>query len=275
MRYSDAQLTGNTQGLFLETAGFVIKLVFEPTEQVYFKRRLLEEVERVWGKGGFLLSSPKKAAFEIRLSASQIEILQKEKGKRHYYSTFLRDFPKNKVTTFYHIGLLAFQVLLKEVFTFLVKNGGFLFHASGCLDKTGDLKIFSAPQEGGKTTVSNLLSKGEGLVKFSDDILIVRKIRNSWRFFSPPFIEKQALPVKREAKNAEIFFIEKSKKAAKKELQDSKVILPLVLNQIWSKTGSIDKRTLKNIMAFVQDNKFFWLNSVLDEKALRRVLYES
>jgi hypothetical protein len=275
-RYSDKQLEKSTQKFFLESAGFVIKLVFEPIEQVYFKGRLIDEVFRLWSSGGFLLSSSKKADFEIRFTDTNlIEVVHKGRKAKQFYLTFQRDFTSGKVIAYYHTSLPALQMLLKEVFTFLIKRDGFLLHASGCQSKSGSLKLFLAPSGGGKTTVATLLSKSKDIVQFNDDILIVRKMGGQWKFFSPPFVEKQILPVKREAKNAELFFIKKSKKAAKKEIRDPKTVLRLVLRQIWSKTGNIDRKTLGNAMVFVEENKFYWLDSILDAKALRKVVYEN
>ncbi len=278
--FSDREIAEKTQKFFLKAAGFVIKLVFKPTEQVYFKGRLIDEVFRFWSSGGFLLSSSKKTDFEIRFTDTNltdtnlIEVVHKQRKIKQFYLIFQRDFASGKVIAYYHTNLPALQMLLKEVFTFLIKRDGFLLHASGCLDKAGNLQLFLAPSGGGKTTVSDLLSKGKGFIKFSDDILIIRKMGGQWNFFSPPFVEKQTLPVKREAEKAELFFIKRSKKAAKMEICDSKKVLRLLLKQIWSKTGDIDKKTLKNAMAFSIENRFYWLDSVLDAKAMRRILYE-
>ena len=273
--FSDREISEKTQKFFLEAAGFVIKLVFEPTEQIYFKGRLVDEILRLWGGGGFLLPGSKKADFEIRFTDTNlIEVVHKGRKAKQFYLMFQRDFTSGKVIAYYHTSLPALQMLLKEVFTFLIKRDGFLLHASGCQGKSGSLKLFLAPSGGGKTTVATVLSKSKDIVPFNDDILIVRKMGGQWNFFSPPFVEKQILPVKREAKNAEMYFIKKSKKAAKKEIRDPKTVLRLVLRQIWSKAGNIDKKTLGNAMVFVEENKFYWLDSILDAKAVRKVVYE-
>lgn len=274
-RYSDSQIANGTQKLFLETADIAVKFLFEPSEQIYFKRRLLEEVREVWGTGGFLRPISKRVDFEVRFrDTNLIEVVHKDRRAKQFYLTFQRDFTSHRVATHYHTSLPVLQLLLKEVFAFLLRKDGFLLHGAGCLGRAGNLKLFLAPPEGGKTTVATLLSGGKDIELFCDDILIARKMENCWRFFSPPFIEKHTLPVKREAENVELFFVKKSKKAAKKEIQDSKEVLPLLLGQIWSKTGSMDKKTLRNAIMFVRDNKFYWLNSVLDAKKLRKTVYE-
>lgn len=271
--YSDKELKDNIQSFFLGTAGFVIEIVLEPTEQVFFKRKLIEDLKQIWGKGGFFQRRAKNIDFEVKFTSGEnhMELFQKEKGKHHYYLTSKRDFSSHKIKTFYHIGLLVFQIILKEILTFLVAKDGFLLHASGCWDKKGDLKIFMASSGGGKTTIANLLT-GKKWSKFSDDALIVRRIDKKWVFFSPPFVEKERLPVNKKFSKAEIFFIKKAKKPARLELSDENETLRLVLQQIWLKTKELDRKTLANVMIFVKENRFYRLETILDEEKMRKLL---
>lgn len=267
----------SAQTLYIQVAGFVIRLVFEPTESVFFKRKFLKGVQEIWGKGGFLRATTKKADFEIRFvrDASQIEILQKERGTKHYYLTFQRDFGSRKVSTFYYIGTPALQMLLREILAFLVSKDGFLLHASSCLDESGNLFVFLAPSGGGKTTVADLLSKLSGFVKFSDDMLIVRKVRNKWVFFSPPFVEKDDLPTKRKTEAAKIFFVRKSNSASEEKISDKRKILKLVLKQLWLRSGEIERKTLSTAISFASENDFYMLKSSLSTEEMQRVLDEN
>ncbi len=274
--YSREKLLRTTQFFYLKSAGFVIRLVCEPTEQVFFKHKLIEGIQEIWGRGGFLEKTSKTWDFEIRFvsQANRMRIIQKEGGKKHYYLTFQRDFTSRKVIAFYYTSLPIFQMLLREIMAFLLLRDGFLLHASSCQDKKGNLKAFLAPSGGGKTTIADLISKTKTFVKFSDDILLIRKVKGEWFFFSPPFVEKEMLPTKRKAKNIEIFFIKKSKSPSKEKLDENDKILGFILKQVWVRKEKLEKQTLANVMAFVAENEFYQLRAVLDLKEMRKVLYE-
>jgi hypothetical protein len=274
--FSDREIAEKTQEFFLEVAGFAIKMVLEPSEQIFFKYKLVEAIQQVWGKGSFLGKTSKTWDFEIRFvsRANQMSIIQRERGKKHYYLTFQRDFTSRKVIAFYHTSLPTFQILLREIMAFLLLRDGFLLHASSCQDEKGNLKVFLAPSGGGKTTIANLLSKTKAFVKFSDDILLIRKVKGEWFFFSPPFVEKEMLPTKRKAKNIEIFFIKKSKSPSKEKLDENNKILRFILKQVWVRKEKLEKQTLANVMAFVAENEFYQLRTVLDLKKMRKVLHE-
>jgi len=276
MHYSEKYLEGQVQAFFLRIAGFVVKIVCEPTEQVFFKHKLIEAIQQIWGRGGFLKKASKAWDFEIRFvsQAKRMRIIQKDKGKNHYYLTFQRDFASRRVIAFYHTSLLSFQMLLREIAAFLLLKDGFLLHASSCQDGKGNLKIFLAPSGGGKTTIANLISKTKTCMKFSDDILLIRKVKGEWFFFGPPFVEKGMLPTKRKEKDVEIFFIKKSKKPSKKKLDRNDKILRFMLKQIWVRKEKLEKQTLTNVMTFVAENEFYQLGSTLDSKQMRKVLYE-
>ena len=111
-------------------------------------------------------------------------------------------------------------------------------------------------------------------MKFSDDILLIRKVKGEWLFFSPPFVEKEMLPTKRKAKNIEIFFIKKSKSPSKEKLDENDKILKFILKQVWVRKEKLEKQTLANVMAFVAENKFHLLKSTLNARQMRKVLYE-
>lgn len=275
--YPKKDLREKSQNLFLKMAGFMIKLTFEPTEQVFFKHKFIEGIQEIWNKGGFLQKSGKRADFEIRFisRSKKMEILEKEKGSKHYYLIFQRNFSSHRAIVFYHASLLTLQILLKEITSFLIEKDGFLLHASGCQDENGNLNIFLARRGGGKTTVSNLLSQTRRCVKFNDDMVIVRKIKGKWKLFSPPFVEKDSLPTKRETEKFKVFFIKKSRDASIKRLEEKGGVLKLMLKQIWLRTERLDKKTLSNVMSFVAENDFYILNSVLDSKKMQEVVYES
>ena len=273
--YSDLNLKEKEQLLFIKIAGFVIKIVLQPTEKIYYKRRIIEEINNIWGNGGFIKKRGRKSDFEIIFCSkeNEFELLSKKKDKKHYYLTFERDFAKKKVFTFYSASFLQLQLIIKEIVSCLLANNGFIIHGSSCLDKMGKLHIFLAAAGGGKTTISNLL-EGEGFTKFSDDSLIIRKVKDKWGFYSPPYIEKIYLPIKRETSDARLYFLEKAKKESKRKIAKKDKLVKLVLEQIWLVSEKVNKKLLKNVLEFVNENDFWRLNATLNAKRMKGVIYE-
>lgn len=278
IKYSDNEIATKTQRYYIKVAGFTIKIVLEPTEQIIFKRHVVEAIQKTWRKGGFLkITSSTKIDFEIRFTSvpNQMGIIEKNNGKDHYYLALRRDFASRKIIAFYFTSLPVLQILMREILSFLVEKDGFLLHASSCQDKKGNLKLFLAPSGGGKTTTANLLSKGRFCMKFSDDLLIIRRKKGKWFFFSPPLIEKGTYPVEKKAKSAEMYFVKKSDHASKEPLMRKNKILKTIINQIWVRSEKLEKKTLVNAMSFVAENEFYLLKATLNAKVMQKLLYEN
>lgn len=275
LAYSNREISESVQVFFLESSGFVIKIVFGPAELAFFKRKLLEEFLGLWQKGGFLIKPKGRVDFTISFEERlEIDVIKKKKEKEEYYLSFYKDFVHRRATTFYYQGLLSFQLALKEVLAYLLeRNNGFLLHASSCLDKRGNLKVFLAPSGGGKTTTVFMLSEG-GYKAFGDDLLVVRKIDGKWKYFSPPFVEKNLTPQKKQKFSAKLFFIKKSKFFSKKEIVDEGTALKLILRQVWLRENEVGDKTFKNVVDFVKNNKFYWLETKLDPEGLRKIIDE-
>jgi len=87
---------------------------------------------------------------------------------------------------------------------------------------------------------------------------LVKKARGQWLFFSPPFVEKELLPIKRKAKEVEIFFIKKSKRPSKRKLDGNDKILASVLKQVWVRKDRLEKvLPTENGSRFKEDAKSF------------------
>jgi hypothetical protein len=272
-RYSDRQLKEERQTLFLITGGFVIRLTFDPGEQLVFKKKLIEDVFSIWGEGGFLKKSAREYDFEIKFrpDASPIEVLTKGKGR--YFLTAKTNFHLKTVETFYSIGLYNFQAILKDVLLHLIRKDGFLLHASSTMTKKRELMVFLSPSGGGKTTVADLLSSSSSQTKLTDDSLIVRKAGSDWMFFSTLFVEKSLLPRNKKTGSAKIFFIRKSKKASCQKITNKGEILKLLLPQVWLREATIDRATFNLITDFVNTmDNFYLLEAARDGASLARVI---
>lgn len=271
--YTDSKLRTKTQTFFLFAGGIRIKLTFKPSELIFFKKRMLKDIILNWGKAGFLTKKEGKSDFEIvfKEDTGKIKIFQNK--EKHYYLSFIRHFKKRKVETFYHADLLQLQICLKEIFSYLLmKDNGFLLHGSGVIDKRGNLKLFLTRTGGGKTTLANSIAQLPGYKKFCDDVFIARKVENKWRYFSPPFIEKDQIYAKKDTGKAKLFFLKKAKKASISEFKSNKNFLKRFLEQIWLRENEISAKVLGLAMSFTKENEFFGLNTTLNGKEMEKFL---
>lgn len=260
---------------YIETGGFSIRFVLNEAENSYFKENLIDLINKVWGKGGFLRESSKKWDFEVVVNSSEgrIEIIKRDGGRKYFSLSFIKDFKEKRISTFYHVGFANLQFVLKEILCHLISKDGFLLHASSVLDEQGKLHVFLGPQEVGKSTLANNLAKSKGLVKFSDDALLVRRMGSKWSFYSPPFVEKEALPIKRISTEARVYFIKRGKQPAKKALSPQQA-LKLFIPQIWLSNAKLRGEILKNALDFILQNKPLLLTVSLDKTKMRKILYE-
>ncbi|OGM84395.1 hypothetical protein A2376_01805 [Candidatus Woesebacteria bacterium RIFOXYB1_FULL_47_31] len=259
---------------FLEVGNFVIKIELFPTENIIIKNLLRREIEKVWGGGKFLSKRAKASDWIIRIFPAEkgTKIIHQKFSGESYILTYKRN--GRKFTTFYHVSFYSLQMFVKEILDSLLANDGFILHASSVIDKMGVAHVFLAPREGGKSTIGKLLGK-RGFSRLSDDNLITRKLKSAWNFFSPPFVEKDLLPLKKEAEKARIYFLKKSKKAQLTPLKNRKKILKKVLQNVWVNRGVFEKAKLKNIMDFASNNNFYLLKSTLNVNEMQKIINEN
>jgi hypothetical protein len=261
----------STESFFLKASGFCIKLTFFPIEPEFYRQYLSDSIKAVWGE--FIEKSSQKYDFQIVFKGSETMILAKRGDKDHYYLLSQRDFSKKRISLSYCVGLLAFTITLREIFAFLLEKDGFLLHGSALISTNKSLNIFIAPSGGGKSTTAKGLMGG-ALKHFCDDILIARKIRDRWIFFSPPFIEKDNLPRKVLASKARVFLVSKAKKASVETVKDKKGLIKKMARQLWLSHPILTKQILKNVMLFIDDNPFYNLNAVRDTKKMKGLFNE-
>lgn len=273
INYNPKALSQKTQSFYLQAAGISVKFTFKPTDLIFFKKRIIEDIIKTWGNVGYLTKTAKRKDFEIVFKKDDKTINVYKKKNKHFFLTFVRHFKRRRVETFYYVDLLQLQMLLKEIFSYLLmKKGGFLLHGSGAINRKNELLLFFAQSGGGKTTVSNLISSKNGYKKFCDDMFIAKKVKNKWFFFSSPFIEKVKVFPKRKFDKAQFFFIKKAKKAKISEFETGTKALRVLLEQIWLVDNTISSQTLQTAMDLVEKGNCFRLYSSLNRKEMESLL---
>jgi hypothetical protein len=263
-----------SQIFYLSQAGFTLKIVFEPTDQIFIKNEFISIFKKTWKD--FLTKKGKKEDFSITVSpgTANLEVIAREAGEKYYFLSISRDFKHNKATIYYSGSIRILDTLIKEVFAYLLAKDGFLLHSSTLLGQDKTLYIFLARSGGGKTTTAKLL-RGKALTEFSDDIVIVKRTQEGWRYFTPPLVEKERPALRQEAKKAVFFVIKKAKKGYKRKIENPGKILPFLLGQIWLREQKVDKRIFANAVKLIRENRFYYLGVTLERRVMKGIISEN
>lgn len=89
--------------IFLSIAGKTIEFYFEPSEQVFYKRKLIETIGEIWGREGYLLKKGKKADFTIEFipEAGKSEVLVRKLDQKFFFLIARKNFQKRKISLYY------------------------------------------------------------------------------------------------------------------------------------------------------------------------------
>jgi hypothetical protein len=146
---------------------------------------------------------------------------------------FFKNQSETALTTYYHIGIYQFQVIMRMVSTLLLsKKNGFMFHSSASLID-GKVHVFLAKSGGGKSTIMKLLHPT--FSAYADDTLIVMKEGKSYLAYQTPFIEKEAF-IQKQSKGypiRKIYFLQKKPFTSIKEMKNKKILAKKLYQSIW------------------------------------------
>lgn len=276
--FQNKDLLKQDQKYFLEVAGFVIRVVFEKSEQVEFKRIRINQFLQVYEKSGFLIkeTNDKKIDFSLYWgSYIREEVYDTGNDEERFFLVGRRYLKEKKYYLSMMSSLVYFQFVLKEVLNRLLLNsGGFMMHGSGAVNNERELSLFLGHSGDGKTTTQRMLVDND-YEFFCDDVFLVRKMGNEWNFFSPPFIEKEYLPKAGEYKNARLFLVEKDRSAKVSKAGSGAKLFSKILELVWFVEEKVSKNAMENISIFVKENEIYKLERNLDVKKLMEVMNEA
>ncbi len=193
----------------LTIANFIIQLNFHPTNMKVYEKKFIEHIRAYIGNFE-QVPGKHKVDFYIDFKWSdQTEFITKEKEKKYFihFYTFIK---ANRITTYYQIGILQFEIVLRDIMQVLLsRNGGFMLHASA-VSHNNKAHIFLGRSGAGKSTIVRLLGSRYNIL--ADDSVIIKKEKNTYMLYQTPIIEKQERIVKSTKGYllGHIFFLKKS-----------------------------------------------------------------
>ena len=128
--------------IFINICDFVVRINFLETENVLIQKEWIEQVEKYWGD---LILKRDIGRVDyvvdfVDLNGGVDLFLEKKEGD--YYQTMQRIKKKKKTRIAYSAGLIQFNNVLKDLLLGLIKDDGFLMHASSCVNNKGDVSEY-------------------------------------------------------------------------------------------------------------------------------------
>ncbi len=244
--------------LILNIAGFNIKVNFYSTQWKLLFRIKKKEIRKYWS-GFFIKKISNKVDFQIDfVERFFLETIIKKNQKRNYIS-FFEEKSKKKIITYYQISFIQFQLILRQIINNLLKDKGFIIHASASNINEKAFLFLGQSGAGKSTTMKYINNKYQSL---ADDTVIIKKENGKYFVYQTPIIEKESW-VKKTNKRYEIgsvFFIKKAKFFKKENIYDKNKILNLLVKQLWiNDEKDIKNKTSALFKYLYQSEDFFYL----------------
>lgn len=243
--------------IYLNIAGFNIKVVFEKTDELTYLEKKIKR--KIRNKYKSFISDKKPITVEYYIYfASKIKInrLYKIKEKKMFLNIY--DFKRdNKIITYYFINMFTFELILKVALRKLAAdNFGLIIHASAN-NFNRKAYLFLTKSGGGKSTISKFFNDDH--IKLSDDLSIIRKERGVFNYYQNPFYEKNPSSEKKSNKYpvGKIFFIKKAKFFKIEKIDDKNLIIYLFSKQILAEE-EFQKKQIRYAVDFIKHHNYFY-----------------
>lgn len=238
--------------------------MIKPRFTVFLRDKLQREIMMLF-RDFITMEKPKKVDFTIEFRESNIMgVLPGIQSKFHFINLYEQK-SQNRIRTYYSISTSQFHYIITETLSHLIKDSGFFQHASSIVHN-GKAYLFLGKSGAGKTTISTLLRKR--FHRFADDLVLIRKIKNTYHCFQNPLWERNWWLSKHTESYelGKVFFLRKSKQCQVTRIHDHEQILGLLVGD-FTYDGVQVKDKMEIFMKFVAEfNQFYFLDFPKDEK---------
>ncbi len=158
--------------------------------------------------------------------------------------------------SFSYISEEQFEFIILKIINKLLKNSGFILHASSIVYKK-KLFIFVGDSGVGKTTISNLLSRNKDIKKLSDDSIIIKMSDNTFFGYKTILNDNNSFNFEQNIGYtiAGVFFIKQSKFFKMQIIKNKKKFINKFIKQLFIFNRPIkqklQKKTIKIVFKFL------------------------
>ena len=261
--------------IYLSFAGFIIAIRFFPPNEGSFPHVFKRDFFDF--HGGMIIKNKgrKKIDYTIRVcDENNIQIVRLPKANRNLVHFYEND-DNRCLTTFYHVGIYQFQIVLRVVANkLLAKNRGFLLHGSTNLIH-GKAHIFLARSGGGKSTIMELLNpEYEGI---ADDTIIAKNEGDSFYAYQTPFIERRSW-IKKTPNRYEIggiYFLHKKPEFSLNKIIKKNYLSERILKSVWFDIDFPRQNVNRTIELVNKMDYFYDLTFAKNRKKLKGLMSET
>lgn len=248
----------DAETIYLNIAGFNIKINFYPTQWKLLYRVKKNEIRRYWS--GFIVNqTPKKIDYRINfVEKFFLETIVKKKQTK-YYISFFEEKTEKETITYYQISFIQFQLILRQIINDILQDKGFIVHGSAS-NINGRALIFLGPSTAGKSTTMKLINSQ--YPSLADDTVIIKKENNKYLLYQTPFIEKESWVKKTYAKYEikSVFFIKKANFFKIIKIINKNKIFNEIAKQFWTNENIHSSGKSKALFQFTYIyNNFYYL----------------
>jgi len=263
-----------TNNIYLNIAGFNIKLHFKKTSWFAIKKIFLDQIIKY--HHDFIIKQ-KPMTIDIIINFVEkkgTDVIIKRCGNKYFVHLFEK-VAENEIISFYHTDLLHFQLMIWSLISEMLinHNGGFFLHSSAVNIK-GKANIFLGKTGEGKTTLRNLLQSH--FPSLSDDISVIKKELNTYYYYQSPFTEKEY--IKKQTKKypiERIFFLRKASFVKIEKIEDKVKIFEELSKQLWVEKNYY-KKQLNNLLNLINNfNNFYFLYFNKKKEELIKILRQT
>lgn len=249
--------------LFINIANFTIKVVLRDSADRKQYKILTDGITSFFE--GFITHEPKETHYTIEIAdlvkTQEMQLFQEKK----HYVLFYEELSNRRLRTYFSISIFQFQLIVQNViYKLLSQTNGFFLHSSA--SQIGDnTYIFLGESGAGKSTIATLLKSL--YPPLSDDLSIIRKIKNDYIYFQHPF--KESHPIKKKNskghKVEKVFFLIQDKKFSYQKFTDTERLCQILLQQLFSP----NRHSAKDILEFgAKFADFYTLCFAKDKKGM-------
>ncbi|MFA6081290.1 MAG: hypothetical protein WC741_02695 [Patescibacteria group bacterium] len=252
--------------LFLNIAGFNIKINFKSTEWEFALKLKEKEINKFWK--GFITIEPVKVDFTLNfVERSYLEVIYKKKEKKQFMS-FYEEKNSKEINTFYQVSIFQFQVILRQIISRLLTNNGFILHGSAS-NIHGRAFLFTGDNGAGKSTTMKLLKPYYPAL--ADDTVIIRKENCEYYLYQTPFIEKEWWVKKNNQKLplGKVYFLKKQNFFKEEIIKERGLIFEKIIKQFWTEEDEFMSKKTKLIYRFTHSfNNFYYFYFAKNKRKL-------
>ena len=256
------------ESIYLDIAGFNIKLVFHKTEIMFLGGISRDEIARNY-RGFISNKKQKKTDFLLEfIGANNITTTKKNFSVS---ICFYEEGYKDQIITYYHISSTQFVLIIRNIVEKLLKNDGFIIHCSAC-NINGKANVFIGPSGAGKSTIVSLLYSQYPIL--ADDIGIIKREGGNYYFYQTPFLEKNNFPKHCKRYPIDhIFFLQKAKECKILKIIQKENIFEQIANQVWTESREYEKERMLFLFNFFKKfNRYSHLFFSMNSKILIKLL---